>query len=158
MPLMTDTDYQQLAKLCQDSGLNPVLVPNELTVRGGDPYQMDQDFIMNHFLPWRLEIGRAFITTAAWSTPGHHAVSDSRHYVGCALDGYITGCKDIQEMYQLAKQGNYFQGIGIYPEFQPAPGLIHIDTRDEWARWACRYVKAIPTYVNIREFIPDAMV
>jgi len=56
----------------------------------------------------------------------------SQHLLGNAADIVVKG-RSVAEMYELAEQVPAFRdgGIGVYPDM----GFIHVDVRNERARW-----------------------
>ena len=74
--------------------------------------------------------------TSGYRCPDHNRAKGgkrrSQHLLGNAVDVVIDGLTPI-EMYCLADKVSAFRngGLGIYPN----NGIIHVDVRDNYARW-----------------------
>ena len=74
--------------------------------------------------------------TSGYRCPDHNRAKGgkrrSQHLLGNAVDVVINGLTPV-EMYCLAEKVEAFRngGLGIYPN----NGIIHVDVRDEHARW-----------------------
>lgn len=84
----------------------------------------------------RALAGLPVVIDDGYRCPEHNlevgGVSSSQHCKGNAADLRIPPL-GLQEMYELALQVEAFEngGIGVYDD-----GFIHVDVRDEQARWA----------------------
>ncbi len=96
---------------------------------------------MNKLYEFRKTVGKPFIVNSAYRCKAHNsklpgAAKNSKHMLGIAFDISMAnhdplGFKETAEAFG-------FNGIGTYPEAHN--NFIHIDTREERARWG----KAFP--------------
>ena len=97
----------------------------------------------------RSRAGGPILVQDGYRCPEHNlqvgGVRDSQHRMGMAADIVICGCS-LQQMFDLADSVPQFAqgGIGVYDG-----GFIHVDVRDEVARWA----RVKGEYVGIEKLV-----
>lgn len=84
----------------------------------------------------------------------------SQHNLGIdfkvrAVDLLIPPGKNLEQIYNYARNARQFSGIGVYPDWQPRPG-IHLDTRQgrtpgDPATWSGLKVSGVQKYFGVNE-------
>jgi len=96
---------------------------------------MDAD-LLRGLDEFRHRLGRAVQISPAWGALGRPGAGNSMHNVARwgqvkAADVLIPGAQpsELEGFYRVAREVEVFGGIGVYPDWEPWPGL-HLDTRE----------------------------
>jgi uncharacterized protein YcbK (DUF882 family) len=104
--------------------------PKEIACRGTGKLLVNED-ALDKLQALRDKIGKPFHVNSGYRSPEHNeavgGAPNSKHMEGIAFDISLSNL-DRQILYQEA-MAHGFNGIGQYPSF------MHIDTRQNKARW-----------------------